>query len=122
MERAISFLLVSLALFLLLQPESAFWIAGFRHLKTPDSEELDRLSKQHDSLPTPFFTERNALEVKVPHAMRLDKFLRLYQIDLPHIRKHITRQLGIELHQDSYRLKGKERFTIELTPPEDEEP
>ncbi|MEN8215623.1 MAG: hypothetical protein ABFS56_04470 [Pseudomonadota bacterium] len=114
-----SIILLLLCVIFFLKPDYVFQIASFRPLKTPSVKELDQPSKKGNPLAGPFFDERNTLEVEVPRNMSLGDFLDLYQLNMPHVRRQIAQQIGKASIPNQHRLSTGERFTIDLTPPED---
>jgi hypothetical protein len=113
----LSFLiLLSLIVILVSDPKYVFEeVASFRRLKAPSVDQLDQLPETLNLDPGPFWDERNTLEVEVPRDMSLREFLKLYQINMPHVRQQLAQQIDKPI-TDSHRLKAGERFTIDLTP------
>lgn len=111
-----SIILVSLIVILVSDPKYVFEeVASFRRLKAPSVDKLDQLPETLNLDPGPFWNERDTLEVEVPRNMRLRDFLKLYDINMSHIKQQIAQQIGKPI-TDNHRLKAGERFTIDLTP------
>lgn len=103
-----------ISLIFLFNPSYTFKVAGFHPLKMADIQKLEQNSKKGNPSTISFFQKRNTLEVEVPRNMSLREFLELYQINMRHIRQQIQQQIG-----NKVRLKAGQKFTINLTPPED---
>lgn len=85
-------LLIGAAVALLFVPWSVEWLTGIhqaRELSTPD--DLPPLTAKDA---TPFFRDRDELEVRVAEATTLRQFLDRNRLNRPYTRKQITDQLG----------------------------
>lgn len=111
-------ILVVLGLALFLWRDLAFGIAGYRPLGTPDVAALDGAAELDERDAPRFFAERNKIEVTVPRDMTVAEFLRLYQLELQHVREQIAAQDGVDVLGDDHVLRQGKRYQLTLTPPE----
>jgi len=66
-----------------------------------------------------FFADRDSVTLRVPEEMTVRDLLRLYEMDLPHVRAGLAEQLGVSVAGvGSIALsKGRELTIRRLTPP-----
>lgn len=120
MNRLIPFaILTVLGLVLLFSRDLAYWVAGYRPLGTLGPQEIDEPAALDERDAPRFLAERNQLEVEVPREMAVGEFLRLYQIDFPHIRRQLAEQEGLSSLPDDHLLQKGRRLKLTLTPPEE---
>jgi hypothetical protein len=97
-------------------------LAGLARLGEPDVAALDRPADTDDREAPRFLAERDRVVVEVPREMTAGELLRLVQLDFPHVRRQIARQLGVDTLPLDRRLSAGARFEVTLTPPEAETP
>ncbi len=119
MIRLLSFaLLVLLGLVVFFWRDGAFRVAGYRPLQPIHASQIDEPASLDDRDAPRFLAERNAVEVEVPRDMPLVDFLRLYQLELPHVRRQIAEQEGVAALDDGAVLLAGRRYRLSLTPAE----
>ena len=118
MYRWIVFLVLAVAgLGILLWPEAAWDLAGYKPLKPISAAEIDDPSAFDERDAPRFFAERNVVDLEVPRQMTVGELLRLYQIDFPHVRRQLAEQKGVVRIKDDDVLAAGERLRLTLTPP-----
>jgi len=85
-------LLVVAALVIALRPRSAEWLTGLR--SKPELASPDDLPALATADATPFFRERDEVEIRVAEATTLRQFLDRNRLNKPYTRKQIVEQLG----------------------------
>ncbi len=111
-------LLLLLAVVLFFSRGTALFLAGLQPLDQPAVHQLDKLSEAGDRSAKRFFDQRNELEVTVPRTMAAGEFLRLYLIDLPHVRRQIAVQEGLGQIDEETMLQEARVYRLTLTPPD----
>ncbi len=118
MYRILAFaVLALLGLVLLVRPELAHLVAGYKPLVPPGPEQIDDPPPFDEGAALRFFAERNQIDLTVPRDMTAGELLRLYQIDFPHVRRQIAEARGNLVLSDRELLRRGERYRITLTPP-----
>lgn len=107
--------LVALALAIGLVPGLAHRIAGFEPLSDLDPAAIDQPFELDDREAPRFLASRDLVELEVPRDMEVGDLLRLYQIELPHVRRQIAEQEGVATLPDGYRLRAGDVYRIRLT-------
>jgi len=108
----VSLLLLAL---LLIFPGFAPWIAGLRPFDSPAG--IDELPPTETPRAGIFLDERNEVVVRVPRSISVVEFLRLNQVDHPHVRQALARAMGRQTLGDDDILPAGLTITITLTPP-----
>ncbi len=120
MNRLIPFaILTLLGLALFFSRDLAYWVAGYRPFGTLGPQEIDEPAALDERDAPRFLAERNQLEIELPREMAVGEFLRLYQIDFPHIRRQIAEQEAVSPLTDDHLLQKGRLLTLTLTPPEE---
>ena len=118
MYRILAFaVLALLGLVLLLRPELAHTVAGYKPLTPLGPEEIDDPPPFDEGAALRFLEERNQLDLTVPRDMTAGELLRLYQIDFPHVRRQIAEARGKQILSDRELLREGESYRVTLTPP-----
>lgn len=116
MRLILAALLLVLALGLAVSERFALFVSGYRPLATPSIDALDAGATPDDRLAPRLLAERNQVELTVPWDTTVGELVDLYQIDLPHVRRQIAEQAGVDRVTDGHPLEQGTVFSLDLTP------